>query len=244
MIEPALHEKIVIVTGGARRVGRALALASARAGADVVIHYCNSVAEAESTRREIEALGRRAWTMRCDFSVPGHAREILAVSGERGHLFGLINSAATFGGATVDDTRISDWDRHFAINLTAPFVLTQAFAETLGANSTGRVINILDWRALRPGSDHFPYSLTKVALAALTRSMALSLAPRIAVNGLALGAILPPEVTPASPEVLSAVPAARWGNLEEVQHAARFLLTGPSYVTGEIIAVDGGRHLH
>jgi pteridine reductase len=102
---------------------------------------------------------------------------------------------------------------------------------------------MLDWRALRPGPDHLPYTISKAALAALTRSLATALAPQITVNGLALGAILPPSDGANIGNILDNIPAHRWANLEEVGQALVFLLDGPTYVTGEILHVDGGRHL-
>ena len=105
------------------------------------------------------------------------------------------------------------------------------------------MVNILDWRATRPGSDHFAYTISKAALAAMTKSMAQALAPRVSVNGLALGAILPAEGQKPDREVLKHVIAGRWGTLQEVSNALMFLLAGPRYVTGQIIHVDGGRHI-
>ena len=123
-----------------------------------------------------------------------------------------------------------------------PFLLSQIFAKN--NNAKGRkIINILDWRALRPGYDHFPYTISKAALASLTKSMALSLAPNIQVNGLALGAILPPSDGGDESGIINQVPAGRWAAMDELIQAFLFLLTGPEYITGEIIHVDGGRHL-
>jgi len=130
-----------------------------------------------------------------------------------------------------------------AINLTAPFLLCQAFARQVPQGEEGRIINILDWRALRPAADHLPYTISKAALAALTQSLAVALAPGITVNGLALGAILPPSDGEATANLLSSVPAGRWARLDELSQALVILLTGPAYVTGEIIHLDGGRHL-
>ncbi|MGZ9165986.1 MAG: SDR family oxidoreductase, partial [Anaerolineales bacterium] len=106
-----------------------------------------------------------------------------------------------------------------------------------------RIVNILDWRALRPGADHFPYTISKSALAALTKSLAVALAPNIIVNGLALGAVLPPADRNVNPEITKSIPAKRWSKESEVEDALLFLLIGPAYITGEIIHVDGGRHL-
>ena len=104
-------------------------------------------------------------------------------------------------------------------------------------------MNILDWRALRPGKDHFPYTISKAALSAMTQSLAVALAPGIIVNGLAFGAILPPSDGGETEDILNDVPVMRWAHLEEVGEALLFLLDGPEYITGEIVHLDGGRHL-
>ena len=129
------------------------------------------------------------------------------------------------------------------VNLTTPFLLSQAFARSLSPGEHGRIVNLLDWRALRPGPDYLPYTISKSALAALTHSLAIALAPLITVNALALGAILPPSNGATTKVNLEQIPAHRWANLDEVGQALIFLLDGPAYITGEIIHVDGGRHL-
>ncbi len=144
---------------------------------------------------------------------------------------------------TFQATSLENWDRHLAVNLTAPFLLSQAFAKQLPPDQPGRIINILDWRAIHPGKDHFPYSISKAALAAMTRSLAVALAPNITVNGLALGAILPPVGQDLDPDILKSVPAGRWSTTSELIEALIFLLTGAGYTTGEILHLDGGRHL-
>ena len=153
----------------------------------------------------------------------------------------LINNAAIFESLSFESSSLENWNQHLATNLTAPFILSQAFAHQ--ADDGSRIINILDWRALRPGADHFPYTISKSALAALTKSMAVALAPKIIVNGLALGAILPPSDGAANPEIIKNIPMKRWAHENEVEQALLFLLTSPTYITGEIIHVDGGRHL-
>ena len=119
--------------------------------------------------------------------------------------------------------------------------MSQAFARQ--AEEGARIVNILDWRALRPGADHFPYTVSKSALAAMTKSLALGLAPKVIVNGLALGAILSPADGNVNPEIIKNIPLKRWAQEGEVEQAVIFLLTCPAYITGEIIHVDGGRHL-
>jgi len=238
-----LANKVILITGGARRVGKALALAVARAGADVVIHYGKSRTEAESVREEIEAMGRKAILLQADLANSAQVTGLISRTLEHGPLFGLVNSAAIFEPLNWDNSSLEDWNRHLAINLTAPFLLSQAFARALPSTENGRIVNLLDWRALRPGADHLPYTISKSALAALTQSLAIALAPRIVVNGLALGAILPPSDGNVASSILDQVPAGRWATLEEVGQALVFLLDGPAYVNGEIINLDGGRHL-
>jgi NAD(P)-dependent dehydrogenase (short-subunit alcohol dehydrogenase family) len=232
-----LDGKLVLITGSARRVGRSLALSVARAGADVIIHHSHSPADAENTRAEIQAMGRQAYIL------TDQAIGLIHQAGTYGPLFGLVNNAAIFEPLSWEATNLETWQQHLAINLTAPFLLSQAFAKSLQSGAGGRIVNILDWRALRPGPDHLPYNVSKAALAALTRSLAAALAPAITVNGLALGAILPPSDGAASPDILNNVPAGRWANPAEVGQALLFFLDGPTYVTGEIVHVDGGRHL-
>ena len=239
----SLEGKLILITGGAERVGHSLALAVARAGGDVVVHFGQSQDAAESTRSEIEALGRKAILVQADLADAAQVAGLIPGLTQHGPLFGLVNNAAVFEALTWEKTGLEAWNRHLAINLTAPFLLAQAFARALPSGKTGRIVNMLDWRALRPGPDHLPYTISKSALAALTRSLAAALAPHITVNALALGAVLPPTDAPPPQHILENVPAGRWATLEEVDQALLFLLEGPAYVTGEIIHVDGGRHL-
>ena len=241
MTDQPLHGKTILITGAARRLGRAFALACAHAGADIVIHHGHSDSDAGTLRDEITGLGRLAWVFQADLSDSSQAQSLIPLINESTPLHGLVNSAAIFESLTLDSTSIQDWERHLATNLTAPFLLSQAFARQAEAGS--RIVNILDWRALRPGTDHFPYTVSKSALAAMTRSLALALAPKVTVNGLALGAILPPSDGNANPDIIKNIPMKRWAQAGEVEQALIFLLTCPAYITGEIIHVDGGRHL-
>jgi NAD(P)-dependent dehydrogenase (short-subunit alcohol dehydrogenase family) len=243
MNEKPLEGKTILVTGAARRVGRILVLACGRAGADVIIHHGHSAEEASDVQKEIASFGRRSWVLSSDLSNSDEVSSLIFKANEISPLYGLVNSAAIFESLSLEGTTLKDWERHMAINLTAPFLLSQAFAKGLPEGAEGRIVNILDWRALRPGADHFPYTVSKAALAAMTRSMAVALAPHIMVNGLALGAVLPPSDRPVNENIIKDVPAKRWSEPEEVGEALIFLLAGPAYITGEIIHVDGGRHL-
>jgi NAD(P)-dependent dehydrogenase (short-subunit alcohol dehydrogenase family) len=241
MTDQPLHEKTVLITGAARRLGRLFALACARAGADIVIHHGHSDSDAETLLHEINGLGRKAWIYQADLSDSFQTQNLIPIINQSTPIHFLINNAAMFGSLTFDSTSLDDWNSHLALNLTAPFLLSQAFARQ--AQADARIVNIVDWRALRPGADHFPYTISKSALAAMTKSMAIALAPKIIVNGLALGAILPPADGVTNPEITKNIPMKRWANENEVEQALLFLLTSPTYITGEIIHVDGGRHL-
>ena len=241
----SLSGKTILITGAARRLGKVFALACARAGADVVIHHAHSEYEAEAVRAEIVGLGHKAWVFKADLSESSQAQKLIPLINESTPLHGLVNSAAIFESLSLETTSIEDWQRHISINLTTPFLLSQAFAKQVYARSVqgARIVNILDWRALRPGADHFPYTVSKAALAALTKSLAVALAPNIMVNGLALGAVLPPADRNVNPEITKSIPAKRWSTEQEVEDALLFLLSGPAYITGEILHMDGGRHL-
>jgi pteridine reductase len=239
----SLQGKNILITGAGVRVGRSLALAATRAGANLIIHYGRSQAEAVQTAEEIRQMGGQVMLLQADLSDPTQVSPLIEQAQIFGPLDALINNASIFESLDWQTTRLEDWNRHLMVNLTAPFLLSQAFARNNPSGRNARIINLLDWRALRPGADHLPYTISKVALAGLTRSLALAFAPDIQVNGVALGAILPPADGGDLSAALRDVPARRWADLNEVDQTVLFLLTGPAYITGEILHVDGGRHL-
>jgi pteridine reductase len=238
-----LAEKTILITGGARRLGKVMAIAAARSGADVIIHHAHSPVEAEDVAAQIRSMGRKAWVLEADLSNVEQTQNLMQTAFALAPVTALINNAAIFKSVDLANTTVQDWTEHLQVNLTAPFILSQSFAARYEAKQPGRIINILDWRALRPGKDHFPYTISKSALAAMTSSMALSLAPGIIVNGIALGAILPPGDEDFSPALIKNVPMQRWSKLEELEELIVWLLSAPAYITGEIIHLDGGRHL-
>lgn len=239
----SLDNKSILITGAARRLGKAIAIAAAQQGANILLHYHTSKKEVEATAESIRSFGRKAWTLQADLSDVSSVQQLYETALSLTPVSCLVNNASIFNNVGFSDTSLQDWDDHLRINLTAPFLLTQLFASTYSLVETGRVVNMLDWRALRPGKDHFPYTISKAALAALTKSSALALAPRICVNAVALGAILPPENEPENEAILKFVPLKRWATLDELTRTVIFLLDGPDYITGEIIHLDGGRHL-
>jgi len=238
-----LKGKTILVTGSARRIGRILALAVAKAGGDVIIHHNNSPDEAEITKQKISALGQEATILQADFSDPESIDKFIKETFSSRKLDGLVNNASVFSNLSWADTKLKQWNNHLSINLTAPFLLSQAFGKNISKKLDGRIINILDWRALQPGADHLPYTISKAGLAALTKSLAIALAPNITVNGIAFGAVLSPSDGGNTANILSSVHIPRWAEITEVEETLLFLLAGPKYITGEIIHLDGGRHL-
>jgi NAD(P)-dependent dehydrogenase (short-subunit alcohol dehydrogenase family) len=239
----SLHGKTVMITGGGIRLGRAMAWSIAHHGGQILLHYNSSKEPAEELQAEIQKLGGQAHLVQADLASSESIRDLIVQLSNYRPLYALINSASIFDPLDFASTSLEDWEEHFRVNLTAPFLLSQAFPSLIDPGGHGRIINILDWRALRPGSDHLPYTISKAGLASLTRSLAVTLAPQITVNGLAFGAILPPSDGSETDSILEDVPAGRWAHLEEVGEALVFLLEGPEYITGEILHLDGGRHL-
>ena len=238
-----LDGRTALVTGASRRIGKYIATRLGQSGANVIVHYAHSPQDAHAVVDSIRKDGVQAWAIQADFANPKEAAALFVQARQLQTVDILINNASIFESLTWSNTSLPDWQRHMDINLTAPFLLSQTFAASLPAGRKGHIVNILDWRALRPGPDHLPYTISKAALAALTRSLAGALAPNINVNGLALGAILPPSDGGDPDRALEQVPQGRWAHLEEVWEALAFLLNGPDYITGEILHLDGGRHL-
>jgi NAD(P)-dependent dehydrogenase (short-subunit alcohol dehydrogenase family) len=240
-----LKGRVAIVTGGAVRLGRAQAIALAEHGADVVVHYHSSSGPAEEVVRQIQDLGRRAIAVQADLGDASAAPGIIEHSVEAfGQADILVNSAAIFEPGEWHDTTEENWDRHFEINLKSPFFLTQAFARQVGNDRRAHVINIADWRAVHPGSDHVAYTLAKAGIVAMTKSLALALAPNIQVNAIAPGLILPPPGRGEAyfAQAASDIPAQRTGSPAEIVKALLFLLDS-DFVTGELLYVTGGEHL-
>jgi len=242
-----LANKVALVTGSAKRVGRALALALAENGCHIVVHYGHSTEAAQETVAKITALGVKAWAISVDLNDEAAVSSLIPFVLEKaGRLDILINSASIFLPEDFLEADSATWDRNMMVNLKVPFLLSQAFARALPEHRPGKIINLLDVMAMRPQNHHFSYTVSKYGLEGLTQAMAHGLAARnIQVNGIALGAILPNvNDTPDQFEKLAQhIPAQRTGSPEDVVKAMLYLLKDADFVTGEIIRVDGGRHL-
>jgi NAD(P)-dependent dehydrogenase (short-subunit alcohol dehydrogenase family) len=240
-----LDGRKALITGAGVRLGRAFAIGLAAAGCDVVIHYNSSAGPAEETAAMASEVGAKALTLQANLTDLEETKNLMGQAIDSlGRLDILINNASIFDPQGAKETTASIWQRNIDVNLRAAVLLTQSLGNHLG-DGEGDVINLLDWRAFRPGDDHFAYTIAKAGLAAATRSLARAYAPNLRVNGLALGAILPPPEADGERDdtIIKNVPAGRWGTVDETVNALLFLVGGPRYITGEIIHLDGGRHL-
>jgi pteridine reductase len=240
-----VYGKVAVITGGAVRMGKALALALAGRGVRVGVHYNSSAGPAQETVAQIKALGSDALAIQADLHQTSQVSAIITRAADHfGQVDILVNSAAIFEPGDLAETTEARWDNHFAINLKAPFFLSQAFAAHIGKERRGHIVYITDWRATRPGLHYLAYTLTKAALVTMTQSLALALAPNIQVNAIAPGAILPPPGQDQAylDQLAQGIPARRAGSLAEVAKALLYLLDS-DFVTGELIFVTGGEHL-
>ncbi len=236
---------VAVVTGAARRVGREIALAMAERGLAVVVHHGTSAVEANVLVNRIRSQGGTAVAVSADLRDPrAAAMAVFEAAAELGEVTTLINSAAVFQNRALPWVDLYHCNVHLSVNLLAPIFLAQQFIRQLGEGQRGHIINILDWRAQRPGADHLVYTATKAALSSVTKSLALQLAPLIQVNGLAPGAILPPEDRTNWHEqrAITSIPLKRTGSPKALVDAINFLLDA-NFITGEILNVTGGEEL-
>lgn len=242
---PSVVPRVALVTGAAKRIGRAIALDLARHGWTVAVHCNRARAEAAETVAEIRTGGGAAEMFPADLA---HEAEVVglvpAVVDRLGPLGLLVNNASTFERDRVDDATRGSWDTHIEVNLRAPFVLCQALARHLPDDAGGVIVNLLDQRVWNLTGDFVSYTVSKAGLWALTQTLALALAPRIRVNGIGPGPTVPsPRQTREQFEAQwNAMPLGRGTTPEEIAAAVRFILDAPA-MTGQMIALDGGQHL-
>lgn len=241
MSDPPLLNQSALVTGGARRIGRAIALTLARAGADVAITYRRSAAEAGDLVREIEAMGRRALAIECDVRVEADVSAAVAAVVERFcKLDLLVNNAAIFEPAPLDAMTVAQWDEMFASNARNPFLFAREALPALRA-AKGRIINLGSLGGIEAWPGHAHYCASKAALHSLTRTMAVAFAPDVTVNCVAPGFIeMEDSPKEAGARFKARTPMQRNGTAEEIAEAVLFFATGPRFVIGQVLAVDGG----
>lgn len=239
--------RIALVTGGARRVGAAIARELHGAGVAVVIHYNRSAAAADALAAELNAVrSASAFVEQADLLAPGAAAALVArAAGHRDGLDVLVNNASTFYPTPVGTVTDAQWDDLVGTNLRAPFFVAQAAAPLLAARN-GAIVNIIDIHARRPLKGHPVYSVAKAGLAALTCALARELGPSVRVNGVSPGAVEWPEAglnEAVRREIIAATALKRRGQPADVAGMVRFLALDAPFVTGQVVAVDGGRSI-
>ena len=238
-----LDGKVALVTGAARRVGRAIALELAARGADLVVHYRTSEREALEVVEAAKKLGRRAVALRAEVS---HAKEVSSLVSETLREFGrldvLVNNASIFARTPFPDISEQDWDRFLDTNLKGPFLLARAAAPTMLRQGAGKIINLADITRDRPAKGYLAYSVSKAGLVTLTKALALELAPTVQVNAIGPGPVLFPEdySEDLKAKIVARTPLKRTGSPDDVARAVRFLIEEGDFITGVLLPVDGG----
>ncbi len=248
MADASLEGKVALVTGAARRIGAAIARRLHAAGANVVLHYRGADADAAQLEKDLNAArAGSALKLKCDLLAPVAPKALVDAALQRfARLDILVNNASAFYPTAVGQIELGHWEELIGSNLRAPLFLAQAAAPQL-ALAGGAIVNIADIHAERPLKGYVVYSIAKAGLVALTRSLALELAPGVRVNAVAPGAIAWPEdgqFVPGERErIVASTPLRRTGNPEEIAQAVHFLCIAP-FVTGQVVAVDGGRSVY
>ncbi len=236
----SLQGRAALVTGAAKRIGRALALALAEEGAEVTITYRESEAEAQQTCQEIRTLGVRAHAVRCDVRSEQSVHAAVAeAAAAMGGLDLLVNNAGRFETAALEQITAEQWDAMFETNTRGPFLVARAAHPHLKA-AGGRIINIGSLGGLHPWPTHAHYCTSKAALHMLTQTMSKAFAPEISVNCVAPGMIVNGEVSAEYEHFAQKTPMKRNGTPQDVAAAVVFFATAPQFITGQILSVDGG----
>lgn len=245
--QPVTPAPVALVTGAARRIGAAIARRLHADGYDLALHYHASAADMRVLAAELESSRPGSvLSLQADLAAFDRLPELVAQAvGRFGRLDGLVNNASAFFPTPIGAATPAQWDTLFAVNARAPFFLAQAAAPHLAA-SGGAIVNLADVYALQPRADLAVYAASKAALLGATRALAVALAPRVRVNAIAPGAILWPDADmdeDLQQALLAKTPLGRTGTPEEIAGVVAWLLRDAGYVTGQVLRVDGGRHL-
>lgn len=241
-----LHGRTALVTGAAKRVGRAIALAMAGRGMDIAVHFRSSAAEAQETVGAVKRLGRQAVAVQADLAQP---EQVEALADQADRAFGgidvLVNSAALFYKTPLEKVGAHEWDQFLRVNLIGPFLLARRLGLEMRRRGEGKIVNMADIAGITPWADFLPYAVSKAALIALTEGLAKALAPEVQVNAVAPGSVLLPEAYGGTERdaIVRATPLKRIGDPADVANTVLFLLEGSDFITGQVIVVDGGRSI-
>ena len=239
-----LDGRVVLVTGGAQRVGHAIALALADRGAHVVISYRTSHRQAQETIEAIKFAGVHAVALRADVSRHADVKRLISQINRRfGRLDVLVNSASNFVRMPFDRLSERDWNHTLDTNLKGPFLCALYASRLMRKHGRGKIINFADWAGVRPYRDYLPYCVSKAGVISLTKALAKELAPTIQVVAIAPGPILPPAdmSAVARARVAKRVPLKRWGSPQDIVNTVLFLIEGTDFMTGSTVFVDGGQ---
>jgi len=240
-----IEGKVALVTGGARRLGRSIALALAERGAELVIHYRDSEREAQEVLALLKKAGGKPVAVQGDVSIAADVDRIVETAMRAfGRIEILVNNAAVFYRTPFERLTEADWDRFLDVNLKGPFLLCRQVGAIMLRQGQGKILNLADIAGLKVWAEFIPYSVSKAGLLALTRGLAKALAPTIQVNAISPGAVLlPPGTSPEEEErAIRRIPLERLGSPEDVARAAVYLVEN-DFITGQVLTVDGGQHL-
>ena len=240
-----IEGKVALVTGGAKRVGRSIALALAERGGEVVLHYHGSEREAQEALALVKRAGGKPVAVQGDVSVAVEVDRIVETAMQAfGRIEILVNNAAIFARTPFGELTEGDWDRFLDVNLKGPFLMCRKVGAIMLQQAQGKIVNLADIGAQKVWADYIPYSVSKAGVIALTIGLAKALAPHVQVNAIAPGAVLLPEGTRAEEQeqAIRRVPLKRLGSPEDIARAVLFLVEN-DFITGEVLRVDGGQHL-
>jgi len=239
--------KIILITGGAVRLGNAITYEMVKCGAEVYCHYNESKTEALKLQQEVESLEGKIHLVKADFSQSSQAEAIISEIVDRAERIDvLINNAAVFFKTPLGKVNESDWDNLFTINLKTPFFISQKVGLLMKEKGLGKIINIGDTSGLNPWPGYIPYSLTKSGIISMTKGLAKALAPEVLVNCINPGPVMIPEYYNEN-DVKKAVDKTlikKSGSANDLVQTVKYLIEGTDYVTGSIINVDGGRSIN
>jgi NAD(P)-dependent dehydrogenase (short-subunit alcohol dehydrogenase family) len=239
-----LSGKVALVTGAARRVGQAIAMALASRGAILAVHYRSSSAEAASTVARIQAMGATARAFHADLEKVADIEAMVnGVAAAFGRIDILVNSASVFYRKPLEELTERDWDINLDTNLKAPFFAARFAAPIMRRQGAGKIVNIGDWAGIRPYNNYLPYTVSKSGLIGLTKALAKALAPQVQVNCLAIGPVLPPEDYSAAEieRLAKGTLTGRLGSPDDVARGVLFFCEGTDFATGATLVLDGGR---
>ena len=241
-----LKQRVALVTGGAKRVGQAIAFSPADHGANIVISYRHSAKEAKATLSALKERGAAALAVQADISQASDVKRLISrVAKEFGRLDVLVNSAANFDRVAFSKLSERDWDHALDTNLKGPFLCSLYASRLMQKHGGGKIINIADWSGVRPYRNYLPYCVSKAGVIGLTKALAKELAPAIQVVAVAPGPVMAPPSMNARErkQVVQRVPLIRWGSPQEIANTVLFLIEGTDFMTGSTIFVDGGQLL-